>query len=43
MGAEVSAVEGAVAQSGEVTLDSVEEAGIGRHIGQLQVTFFFDK
>lgn len=37
MGAVVSAVEGEVAQSGEVTLDPVEEAGIGRHVGQLQV------
>ena len=37
MGAVVSAVEREVAQSGEVTLDPVEEAGIGRHGGQLQV------
>jgi len=37
MGAVVSAVEGEVAQSGKVTLDSVEEAGIGRYVGQLQV------
>jgi hypothetical protein len=33
----VSAIEREVAQSGEVTLDPVEEAGIGRHLGQLQV------
>ena len=33
----VSAVKGEIAQGGEVALDPVEPAGVGRHVGELDV------